>query len=287
MTAIELLGLIVAALLLQLTAGIGVSLMRRRASAAMAATASRFEKVAASEGAWAGWRAFRVVQRTFEDAAKSQCSFHLQPVDGQPLPAFSPGQFLTFTLDVQPLAAQSTAEPRTITRCYSLSERPDPSHYRVTIKRVPAPADHPEFAPGLSSNHFHDQVQVGDILRVKAPGGRFFIDRDPGVPVVLIGGGIGITPMMSMLSGAWPNSRSARCTFTTGCATATSTPSSKTSSRWPSPTHRCACISPTAGQATPMLKVATTSIAAMLMLNCCGAPCRSVATSSMSAGHLP
>ena len=199
MTAIELLGLIVAALLLQLTAGIGVSLMRRRASAAMAATASRFEKVAASEGAWAGWRAFRVVQRTFEDAAKSQCSFHLQPVDGQPLPAFSPGQFLTFTLDVQPLAAQSTAEPRTITRCYSLSERPDPSHYRVTIKRVPAPADHPEFAPGLSSNHFHDQVQVGDILRVKAPGGRFFIDRDPGVPVVLIGGGIGITPMMSML----------------------------------------------------------------------------------------
>jgi ferredoxin-NADP reductase len=80
-----------------------------------------------------------------------------------------------------------------------LSDRPDPSYYRVTIKRVPAPADHPEFAPGLSSNHFHDRVQVGDILRVKAPAGHFFIDPDPTVPVVLIGGGIGITPMISML----------------------------------------------------------------------------------------
>ena len=57
----------------------------------------------------------------------------------------------------------------------------------------------PSFAPGLSSNHFHDHVQVGDILRVKAPAGHFFIDPDPNVPVVLIGGGIGITPMMSML----------------------------------------------------------------------------------------
>lgn len=69
----------------------------------------------------------------------------------------------------------------------------------MTIKRVPAPPGHPEFPPGLSSNHFHDRVRVGDILRVKAPSGHFFIDLDASVPVVLIGGGIGITPMMSML----------------------------------------------------------------------------------------
>lgn len=198
MTAVELLGLIVAALLLQLIAGIGVSVKRRRA-AAIAPPATGLEGVTPSKSAWAGWREFRVAQRVFEDAAQSQCSFHLQPVDGQPLPAFKPGQFLTFTLEAGPLGSQATAEPRTITRCYSLSDRPDPSFYRVTIKRVPAPADHPEFAPGLSSNHFHDHVQVGDILRVKAPAGHFFIDPDPNVPVVLIGGGIGITPMMSML----------------------------------------------------------------------------------------
>jgi len=194
MTAAELLGLIVAALLLQLTVGIGVSMRRRRAATVTVAAASTSGINARSNSAWAGWREFRVSRREFEDAAQSQCSFYLQPVDGEPLPAFRPGQFLTFNLDVT-----TRQGPRAITRCYSLSDRPDPSHYRVTIKRVPAPADHPEVEPGQSSNHFHDRVQAGDILRLKAPGGHFFIDPDPDVPAVLIGGGIGITPMMSML----------------------------------------------------------------------------------------
>ena len=51
----------------------------------------------------------------------------------------------------------------------------------------------------MSSNHFHDRVQVGDVLKVKAPSGHFFIDSDASVPAVLVAGGIGITPMMSML----------------------------------------------------------------------------------------
>jgi hypothetical protein len=54
-------------------------------------------------------------------------------------------------------------------------------------------------APGLSSNHFHDRVREGNLLRVRAPSGRFCIDPDASLPVVLIGGGIGITPMMSIL----------------------------------------------------------------------------------------
>ncbi|MFO1286680.1 MAG: 2Fe-2S iron-sulfur cluster-binding protein [Rubrivivax sp.] len=123
------------------------------------------------------------------------------------MPPFKPGQFLTFSLDVPQRAGDGATDgatdgaagSRTITRCYSLSERPDPGQYRVTIKRVPAPPDHPQFEPGLSSNHFHDRVQVGDVLRVKAPSGHFFIDPDAAVPAVLIAGGIGVTPMMSML----------------------------------------------------------------------------------------
>lgn len=189
MTAVELLGLITVALLIQLAVGIGVVLRRRRI-AARTASAQPAAPRTRPDLAWEGWREFRVVQRSFEDAACSQCSFYLQPVEGQPLPAFRPGQFLTFSLDV-------AGGP--ITRCYSLSDRPDPAHYRVTIKRVPAPPDHPEFLPGQSSNHFHDHVRVGDVLRVKAPSGHFFIDPDPSVPAVLIGGGIGITPMMSMV----------------------------------------------------------------------------------------
>ncbi len=199
MTAAELLGWITAALALQLAAGIGWTVWRRRAGPAGAVPVATGTTSARSDAAWSGWRDFRVAQRAFEDTAQSQCSFYLQPVDGQPLPAFKPGQFLTFALDVTAHAADATAAPRPITRCYSLSDRPEPAYYRVTVKRVPAPADHPEFAPGLSSNHFHDHVQVGDVLRVKAPAGHFFIDPDPNVPVVLIAGGIGITPMMSML----------------------------------------------------------------------------------------
>ncbi len=198
MTAVQLLAWIIAALLLQLAVGIAVVVRRRR----LAAPATPIPADATSnrpELARAGWREFRVAQRSFEDAARTQCSFHLQPVDGQPLPAFRPGQFLTFSLEVAAGADGEEPARRAITRCYSLSDRPDPAEYRVTIKRVPAPPDHPEFAPGLSSNHFHDHVQIGDILRVKAPAGHFFIDTDPNVPVVLIGGGIGITPMMSML----------------------------------------------------------------------------------------
>lgn len=198
MSAAQLLGLISAALLLQLAVGIGVVLRRRRA-AAKAVAAPPVATAPRPDLAWQGWREFRVVRRSLEDVARSQCSFYLQPVDGQALPAFRPGQYLTFSLELAGSAADAAAAARTITRCYSLSDAPDPAHYRVTIKRVPAPLDHPDCLPGMSSNHFHDHVRVGDVLRVKAPSGHFFIDPDPSVPVVLIGGGIGITPMMSML----------------------------------------------------------------------------------------
>jgi len=199
MTATELLALISAAMLLQLAAGIGWTVWRHRSADASALPPAPAATPLKSDAAWAGWREFRVAKRPFEDSARSQCSFYLQPVDNQPLPPFKPGQFLTFALDVTLANSAGSTTVRAITRCYSLSDRPEAAHYRVTIKRVPAPPDHPEFAPGLSSNHFHDHVQVGDILRVKAPAGHFFIDADPNVPVVLIGGGIGITPVMSML----------------------------------------------------------------------------------------
>lgn len=143
----------------------------------------------ASVAAWSGFRPFRVERRVVEDAAQSICSFYLAPTNGQALPAFLPGQFLTFRLDLP---------TEQIVRCYSLSDAPRPDYYRVSIKRVPAPASS-DLPPGRSSNHFHDHVGVGDILQVRAPGGHFHIDRGDS-PVVLIGGGIGITPMLSMLS---------------------------------------------------------------------------------------
>ena len=143
-----------------------------------------------STAAWAGWREFRVARRVYDDAQQSQCSFYLEPVDGIPLPAFKPGQFLTFQLDTP---------SQTLTRCYSLSDRPLAKQYRVTIKRLSAPLNLPAVLPGLASNHFHQAVKLGDILKVRAPAGAFFVDPDPSHDIVLIAGGIGITPMLSML----------------------------------------------------------------------------------------
>ncbi|HEY0824957.1 MAG TPA: 2Fe-2S iron-sulfur cluster-binding protein [Ramlibacter sp.] len=199
MTAADLLALICAALLLQLAAGIGWTLWRRRLAGAGTPPVAPLSPAAAAGAAWTGWREFRVSQRAFEDPAQSQCSFYLEPVDGAPLPSFKPGQFLTFALEVPPRTGDHAGAAHAVTRCYSLSDPPDPGHYRVTIKRVAAPDDHPEFAPGLASNHFHEHVRLGDVLRVKAPAGHFFIDADPATPAVLVAGGIGITPMMSMV----------------------------------------------------------------------------------------
>lgn len=196
-TTAQLLGWILGALFLQAVAGVGVVIWRRPRGAAEAEPAAPPTARSANHAAWTGTRDFRVISRTYEDAARSQCSFTLQPVDGQPLPEFRPGQYLTFVLQVMDDARQG--ERRSVTRCYSLSDAPAPDHYRVSIKRVRPPSDRPDLAPGVSSNHFHDHVRVGDVLQVKAPSGHFTIDPDPNVPAVLVAGGIGITPMMSML----------------------------------------------------------------------------------------
>ena len=147
--------------------------------------------------AWPGLRDFRVARRVVEDEAATVCSFYLEPVDGRPLPPFAPGQYLTFHLTV---ADPATGATRPIVRCYSLSDRPDPGHYRVTIKRIEAPEGAANVPPGLSSGHFHRHVQAGDILAAKAPAGHFRLRGGAADPVVLIGGGIGITPMLSMLA---------------------------------------------------------------------------------------
>jgi ferredoxin-NADP reductase len=137
-----------------------------------------------------------VAKRAFEDAAQSQCSFYLEPLDGLALPPYKPGQFLTFSLMVP---GQPGEAARSITRCYSLSDSPVPNHYRVTIKRVPAPAQPAGLPAGLSSNYFHDHVHAGDTLQLRAPAGHFHLDTAALTPVVLLAGGIGITPMFSML----------------------------------------------------------------------------------------
>ncbi|MEW7977182.1 MAG: 2Fe-2S iron-sulfur cluster-binding protein [Candidatus Sedimenticola endophacoides] len=140
---------------------------------------------------WEGFISFEVSRREVEDEAGEVCSFYLSPLDGAPLPPYLPGQYLTFSL------TPGGESERPLVRCYSLSDRPRPEHYRITVKRVPAAV--PELPPGRSSNYLHDHVPTGARLQVRAPAGHFLLREEP-LPVVLIGGGIGITPMLSMLN---------------------------------------------------------------------------------------
>lgn len=122
------------------------------------------------------------------------CSFYLVPHDGKEIPRFNPGQYLTFNLRLH-------VREKPLIRCYSLSNSPfERSYYRVSIKRLdPPPKAPPTAPPGLSSNFFCTKLKEGDILDVKAPSGEFYLDLSSHTPVVLIGGGIGLTPVLSML----------------------------------------------------------------------------------------
>ncbi|QEG33091.1 2Fe-2S iron-sulfur cluster-binding protein [Bythopirellula goksoeyrii] len=132
--------------------------------------------------AWAGERPLRVA--AVVDEAVGYKSFYLVAADGRALPHFEPGQYLTFSLRVDP-------QLKPIVRCYSLSERPREDYYRVTIKHTGA---------GQGSSYFHSRVKVGSVLNVQAPQGAFFLDPTDQLPVVLIAGGVGITPLLSMAS---------------------------------------------------------------------------------------
>lgn len=204
MTALSLFLLIILAVAAQLGLFLAVSFWRHWreyrvlrshcAGEAPLPAAPLFVSAEPGATAWRGLRPFRVTRTALEDGAGSVRSYYLEPLDGLALPPYAPGQYLTFTLE---LADQGGKSER-IVRCYSLSDAPGGHHYRVTIKRVEAPS-HTEFEPGRASNYFHDQVVVGSVLQVSAPAGHFVL-ADETSPLVLVGGGIGITPLLSMLN---------------------------------------------------------------------------------------
>jgi ferredoxin-NADP reductase len=74
---------------------------------------------------------------------------------------------------------------------WSLSDyQPDSEVYRISVKREPN---------GHASKWVHDCLSPGSVMRVKNPAGAFVLDRSSFFPVVFISGGIGVTPILSML----------------------------------------------------------------------------------------
>ncbi|MFJ3485072.1 pyridoxamine 5'-phosphate oxidase family protein [Pseudomonas sp. NPDC090202] len=125
------------------------------------------------------WRPLRVVR--IADESEGIRSFYFEPADDAGLPPFKAGQHLPLRL-----AIDGQAKP--LIRTYSLSSAPSDDFFRISVKR-----------DGLASNYLHDRIKVGDVLEGRAPQGSFVVDTQERRPLVLLGAGIGVTPMLSML----------------------------------------------------------------------------------------
>lgn len=142
---------------------------------------SAYAAQAAAPGGWLGTRAFTLVRKTVESAEIT--SFVLRPADGAPVMDFQPGQYIGVRLDI---------DGKEHKRQYSLSAASNRETYQVSVKRE---------AGGIVSNHLHDAVGVDDTIDLYAPSGAFTLQ--PGAkPLVLISGGVGITPTLAMLTTA-------------------------------------------------------------------------------------
>ncbi|RFU20523.1 ferredoxin--NADP reductase [Geodermatophilus marinus] len=109
-------------------------------------------------------------------------SLVLEPEDPQPFESYRPGQFLTVRIPSERAGGAA--------RCYSLSSSPHcQERLKVTVKRT---------VGGYGSNWLCDNVAEGMTLEVLRPSGMFTpksLDDD----VLLLAGGSGITPVMSIL----------------------------------------------------------------------------------------
>lgn len=129
--------------------------------------------------AWSGFRQMRIVRLDRETADVVSMTF--QQLHGESLPPALAGQFLVLRLRTSPSGP-------VLLRNYSISNLSVES-YRVSVKRE---------VNGIVSSYLHDHLRVGDILEVSAPRGGFTLKPGDG-PVVLLGAGIGATPLLAML----------------------------------------------------------------------------------------
>lgn len=127
------------------------------------------------------YRPYRIA-RIVEESSLIR-SFHLEPADDGGLPGFEAGQFLPIKLDLP-------ESDRPLTRTYTISSAPEDAGFRISVKRE---------AEGAVSRLLHERLSEGDVIEAMAPRGQFTIDAAERRPVVMIAGGIGVTPMVSML----------------------------------------------------------------------------------------
>ncbi|QEH36242.1 3-ketosteroid-9-alpha-hydroxylase reductase subunit [Aquisphaera giovannonii] len=128
------------------------------------------------------WRGQLRVARIFRETPDVR-TFRLVPTAGTRLPfEHLPGQYLNVSMPV---------EGRRLARSYTIASSPTNAGYcEITVKRE---------EKGSASRHLHDVVREGDLLDVSAPAGRFTFTGADASGVVLIAGGVGITPLMAKI----------------------------------------------------------------------------------------
>lgn len=136
-------------------------------------------------GGWTGWRMFVVADRRQESEVVT--SFTLKPADGGHVLRHRPGQHLTLRLELPGIGLAK--------RNYSVSSAPGGGSYRISVKREPG---------GAASNWLHDHAPVGTTFEVAAPAGEFVAPEALERPLVLLSGGVGVTPLISMLAALAP-----------------------------------------------------------------------------------
>lgn len=146
------------------------------------------EESAEKQGGWTGWREF--VVRTRKPESDVITSFFLEPLDGRPVADFEPGQYISVAVQVPMLGLQQI-------RQYSLSDAPNGRSYRISVKRE---GGNDVMRAGHVSTLLHDHIKEGGVIKVAPPFGNFYVDVNATTPVVLISGGVGLTPMVSMLN---------------------------------------------------------------------------------------
>lgn len=140
-------------------------------------------------GGWRGFREFTIQTIVLE--AQDIRSYYLVPKDTASITDFEPGQYIG--VKVRP-----EEDGYDEIRQYSLSDAPGLPYYRITVKaesRTQEGAESP--TPGVVSNYLY-RAQLGDSLYLQPPTGDFVQKQRQG-PAVFIAGGVGVTPLLSMI----------------------------------------------------------------------------------------
>jgi anaerobic selenocysteine-containing dehydrogenase/ferredoxin-NADP reductase len=152
--------------------------------------------------AWQGWRSFVVAERRAE--CSDVVALTMRPVDGGSLPAFRPGQYISLRIGEA-------------IRSYSLTGAavPAPDAYRVGVRHIES---------GQVSTAIRHVLAPGDTVELQSPKGGFVLPLRNEFPVVLIAGGIGITPFLSYLETLDGGADEPRVTLHYGCRDGASRP---------------------------------------------------------------